>query len=349
MSRALQSFTSSDAEDVIPKRRCRHRLAETAAHSDDEAELELDVEPRARTEARLDFLRRLHLPGRTNDRRPADDDGAGAPVVADRQVPPVGEEWLGVGAEQPPEVRRVLERRVEVDVVGDLEGKVRRRALEWHELGARGDELVDPRDGVLPRRAPEREERVERRSPRRPSRDRPQRDRGSRRRRETRRAARLRRPRTRRSRLRPSRRQHPERLELLDRLEEAAAPDRVEELLAHAGELLARRRAIAPGKGGSVEPERIASVSASAASSSPSNTAAARRLRKPCSPFPRTAWWRPAVALNTSPRSRHARTKRASSASLGTSAPPQRTFARSPSSARRSRRSSSPSSIGVST
>jgi hypothetical protein len=42
-------------------------------------------------------------------------------VVSNGQVAPVRQKRLGVGAEEPPEIRRVLERRVEVDVVGDLE------------------------------------------------------------------------------------------------------------------------------------------------------------------------------------------------------------------------------------
>ena len=52
MSRALQSLTSDDAEDVITERRRAHRLASPAPHTHDETELELDVEPAARTEAR---------------------------------------------------------------------------------------------------------------------------------------------------------------------------------------------------------------------------------------------------------------------------------------------------------
>ena len=43
------------------------------------------------------------------------------PVVADRQVAPVRQQRLGVGPEHPAEVRGVVERRVEVDVVRDLE------------------------------------------------------------------------------------------------------------------------------------------------------------------------------------------------------------------------------------
>ena len=50
---------------------------------------------------------------------PLDDDRAGAAVVADRQVAPVRRQRLLIRPEHPPHVRRVLERRVEVDVVGD--------------------------------------------------------------------------------------------------------------------------------------------------------------------------------------------------------------------------------------
>ena len=45
-------------------------------------------------------------------------------MVADRQVPPVRQQRLAVGAEQPAQVRGVLDRAVEVDVVGDLDRQV---------------------------------------------------------------------------------------------------------------------------------------------------------------------------------------------------------------------------------
>ena len=70
---------------------------------------------------------RLRLAARAQDRRAARHHGAGAAVVADRQVAPVRQQRLDVGAEQAAEVRRVLDRRVEVDVVGDLERQVQRR------------------------------------------------------------------------------------------------------------------------------------------------------------------------------------------------------------------------------
>ena len=52
MSRALQSLTSSHAEDVVERVVDGDRLAQRARHADDEAELELDVEARARAEDR---------------------------------------------------------------------------------------------------------------------------------------------------------------------------------------------------------------------------------------------------------------------------------------------------------
>ena len=56
-----------------------------------------------------------------------DDDRAGATVVADREVPPVGQQRLGVRPEDPADVGGVVERAVEVDVVGDLERHRHRR------------------------------------------------------------------------------------------------------------------------------------------------------------------------------------------------------------------------------
>ena len=57
---------------------------------------------------------------------PLDHDGAGAAVVADRQVLPVRRQRLAVGAEDPADVGGVLLAGVEVDVVGHLERQVHR-------------------------------------------------------------------------------------------------------------------------------------------------------------------------------------------------------------------------------
>ena len=105
----------------------RHGLAGTARHADDEAELQLDVQPPRRRVHRLRRVGRLQLAARPHDVGAADDDRAGAAVVADGQPAPVREQRLRVRPEHPPQVRRVLERRVEVDVVGDREGQVERR------------------------------------------------------------------------------------------------------------------------------------------------------------------------------------------------------------------------------
>ena len=140
-----------DAEHVVGERAGLDARA-PALHADDEAELELDVEPLRRAEGG----RRAVWPCGRHDVGAAHDDGAGAAVVADRQVAPVGQQRLGVGPEQPAEVRGVLDRRVEVDVVGDLE----RQARLTRDLRA-----VEVLERVLPGAAAERHERVEARLP----------------------------------------------------------------------------------------------------------------------------------------------------------------------------------------
>ena len=162
MSRALQSLTSTTPKTWSRNADALDRLAEPAPRAHDEAELELDVESSARPEARRLVCRRLRLARRAHDRRPADDDGAGAAVVPDRQVPPVRQQRIGVGPEETAEVRRVLERGVEVDVVARPRRAARSSASSSGTNSApRGDQLADPDDRVLPRRPAEREERVE--------------------------------------------------------------------------------------------------------------------------------------------------------------------------------------------
>src|SRR5581483_714630 len=100
--------------------------------ADDEAELELEVETAARGVLRGVRARWAPLPARADDIGAADDDGAGPAVVADGQPAPVGQQRLLVRPEDAAGVRRVLERREEVDVVRDLEGQVQRRLRERH-------------------------------------------------------------------------------------------------------------------------------------------------------------------------------------------------------------------------
>ena len=71
-----------------------------------------------------------------HDRRARRDDRAGAPVVADRQVLPVGQQRVAVGAEDPADVGGVVLGGVEVDVVGDLERQVQRRPRRAATVGA---------------------------------------------------------------------------------------------------------------------------------------------------------------------------------------------------------------------
>ena len=71
-----------DAEDVVGEGLDGNGLAEPARDADDEAELELEVEPAARAEGRRVLVGRLPLAARPDDVRAADDDAAGAAVVA---------------------------------------------------------------------------------------------------------------------------------------------------------------------------------------------------------------------------------------------------------------------------
>jgi hypothetical protein len=106
---------------VVERPLDRHGLAEAAGRPDHEAELELEVEPRGRPEARGALLRRDELPARPDHLRAAHDHGARPPVVADREVAPVGQQRLVPGAQHAAEVRGMVERRVEVREVGDGE------------------------------------------------------------------------------------------------------------------------------------------------------------------------------------------------------------------------------------
>ena len=118
---------------------------------------------RRRAERRRALVGRLALPGRPGDRRAGHDDGAGPAVVADREVPPVRGERLAVGPEHLADVGRVVERGVEVDVVGDLEGQVQSHLLEGQRLAAALDEGAHLLAGLPPHLRAERHEGVERR------------------------------------------------------------------------------------------------------------------------------------------------------------------------------------------
>ena len=68
-----------------------------------------------------------HRAGRPS--APLGDDRARPAVIADGEVTPVGQQRFAVGAEQPAEVRGVVERRVEVDVVADLDRQPHRQSV----------------------------------------------------------------------------------------------------------------------------------------------------------------------------------------------------------------------------
>ncbi len=126
-----------EAEDVLGGRARRDRRPERVAGAGDEPELELDVEPLRRPEGRRAAgLGGRELAARAPHRRARDDHRARPAVVADREVAPVRQQRVAVGAEHAPEVGGVLERRVEVDVVANRQrqphldlGKRHRAAL----------------------------------------------------------------------------------------------------------------------------------------------------------------------------------------------------------------------------
>ena len=67
--------------------------------------------------------RALSLSARTANRRAVDDDRGRATVIADREPAPVWKQCLGIRPKDPPEIRRMLDRRIEVDVVADSIGR----------------------------------------------------------------------------------------------------------------------------------------------------------------------------------------------------------------------------------
>ena len=240
MSRALQSLTSTTpktwsregARSAPARRACSARRRRSRARARCRAA--------ATGRRRRVGVGRLCLAVRPADRRAADDDRAGAAVVADRQVAPVRQQRLRVGPEHPAEVRRVLERGVEVDVVGDRERQLRLDLVERESRRPRrsGHRLLGR---ALPGGAPLRQELVERAraevddgvagaeaEPRAAAADGTCRSPGS---------------------------QDPELPEVVDRLEEGAAADRDELLAADALELVRAGDAIAPAQRVRLEPD----------------------------------------------------------------------------------------------
>ena len=114
--------------------------------------------------------RRLPLALRPDDAGAAGHHRARAAVVADREVPPVGQQRLLVGAEDPADVGGVVERGVEVDVVADLDGQVQRHVgqrdevgLDQVALGLVGEQAGDPAAEGAADPTPLRHQQVERR------------------------------------------------------------------------------------------------------------------------------------------------------------------------------------------
>ena len=171
-SRALQSLSSTTPKTCSSASldRARARRARSATPID---------EARARARCRAARLgpnagspsSPQVLPARPHDVGAADDDRARAAVVADGQPPPVGQQRLAAGAEDPAEVRGVVQRGVEVGVVARRRtaGAARRRRGDARCASARGSPRSAPSARAVAAQAPgprghERVERPARRS-----------------------------------------------------------------------------------------------------------------------------------------------------------------------------------------
>ena len=191
----------------------------------------------------------------------------------------------------------MLQRRVEVDVVRDLEGQVQLNSGEWdrpvrveRQRSAEGTSSQDERPCAMkafndgcPKTSPS-SARSSTPSPARQPIWRP------------RRAGRRRRSRSRDA----------ERPQLVGRLGDRAAAEAAEQRAADACDL---RRARCSRSASAFAERRRLGTSARIGSSSPGKAQAAK-ARKPCCPSRATAWCRPAVALKTSPSSRQRRDQR---------------------------------------
>ena len=103
-----------------PARSIGTRAPPAIADPHHEPQLELDVELPSGAPGRP-VARGVGLAAWPDHGRPAHHHRAGPPVVPDGQVPPVRQEGLGVRPEHAAHVRGVLDRRVEVDEVPDLD------------------------------------------------------------------------------------------------------------------------------------------------------------------------------------------------------------------------------------
>jgi hypothetical protein len=157
---------------VVARAIDRDRRAVGIARAGDEPELELEVEVAARPERRTGRIRCHRLPARAPYRRAAHDDVRRTAMIADRDVAIILQERRA-GPKDRARIRRMLDRRIEVDVILDVDRKRHRdvgatneRGLDQRTLSmcdGRTDEMLQTRAKLRPTLASGREECVQRR------------------------------------------------------------------------------------------------------------------------------------------------------------------------------------------
>ena len=143
MSRADQSLTNTTPNTWGSASSTAMGEPSALPDAHDEADLGLDVQLTRRHA--LDRVPLADQAGRPPNGGARHDDGRCPTVVADGQVSPVRQQRLTARSEDVTEVRRVLERRVEVDVVADVDRPAQPDPVDARQRGHHGlvPEVVD--------------------------------------------------------------------------------------------------------------------------------------------------------------------------------------------------------------
>lgn len=111
------------AKDVVGRFVNGHRFAHSTAGADEEPDFQLEVQFGRWAEDRSGRPGRQHLAMGASQHRIPGDNRAGAAVIGNREVQPIGHQRLLRSAEHGPDVGGMFSRRVEIGVVADVGGQ----------------------------------------------------------------------------------------------------------------------------------------------------------------------------------------------------------------------------------